>query len=40
MKISNVSLLVSKKDVKEFFSFSGDIQFLEMRRSDSSYLLV
>jgi len=31
VKISNVSLIVSKKDVKEFFSFSGDIQYVEMR---------
>lgn len=42
MKISNVSLAVSKKDVKEFFSFSGDIQYVEMRRSEKArnYLLV
>ncbi|ESQ28485.1 hypothetical protein EUTSA_v10018968mg [Eutrema salsugineum] len=31
VKISNVSLHVSKKDVKEFFSFSGDIHYVEMR---------
>uniref|UniRef100_A0A1J3I0V5 Protein vip1 n=1 Tax=Noccaea caerulescens TaxID=107243 RepID=A0A1J3I0V5_NOCCA len=31
VKISNVSLDVSKKDVKEFFSFSGDIQYIETR---------
>ncbi|XP_010470757.1 PREDICTED: binding partner of ACD11 1 isoform X1 [Camelina sativa] len=31
VKISNVSLLVTKKDIKEFFSFSGDIQFVEIR---------
>ncbi|KAG2253550.1 hypothetical protein Bca52824_083686 [Brassica carinata] len=31
VKISNVSLNVSKKDLNEFFSFSGDIHYVEMR---------
>ncbi|KAL1207367.1 Binding partner of ACD11 1 [Cardamine amara subsp. amara] len=31
VKISNISLHVSKKDLKEFFSFSGDIRYVEMR---------
>ncbi|KFK41218.1 hypothetical protein AALP_AA2G100900 [Arabis alpina] len=31
VKISNVSMAVSKKDVQEFFSFSGDIQYVEIR---------
>ncbi|CAG7904047.1 unnamed protein product [Brassica rapa] len=31
VKISNVSLNVSKKDLNEFFSFSGDIHYIEMR---------
>ncbi|XP_010556230.1 PREDICTED: binding partner of ACD11 1 isoform X2 [Tarenaya hassleriana] len=32
VKISNVSLAASKRDIKEFFSFSGDIRYVEMRR--------
>ncbi|KAL2518663.1 RNA-binding (RRM/RBD/RNP motif) family protein [Abeliophyllum distichum] len=32
VKISNVSLAASEKDILEFFSFSGDIQFVEMKR--------
>ncbi|CAN8275785.1 unnamed protein product [Cochlearia groenlandica] len=31
VKINNVSLNVSKKDLNEFFSFSGDIHYIEMR---------
>uniref|UniRef100_M4CJ86 RRM domain-containing protein n=1 Tax=Brassica campestris TaxID=3711 RepID=M4CJ86_BRACM len=31
VKISNVSLNVSKKELNEFFSFSGDIHYVEMR---------
>lgn len=32
VKVSNVSQAVSGRDIKEFFSFSGDIQYVEMRR--------
>lgn len=33
LEVSNVSLVVSEEDIKEFFSFSGEIQYVEMRRS-------
>ncbi|CAL5431006.1 unnamed protein product [Camellia sinensis] len=33
VKVSNISLATSAKDIKEFFSFSGDIQYVEMQRS-------
>ncbi|KAG1334848.1 binding partner of ACD11 1 [Cocos nucifera] len=32
VKVSNISLAASERDIKEFFSFSGDIQYIEMRR--------
>lgn len=32
MKVSNVSLGASQQDIKEFFSFSGDIVYVEMQR--------
>ncbi|KAI5678099.1 hypothetical protein M9H77_09049 [Catharanthus roseus] len=32
VKVSNVSLAASNKDIQEFFSFSGDIQYVEMQR--------
>ncbi|KAI3453189.1 hypothetical protein Pfo_009852 [Paulownia fortunei] len=32
IKVSNVSLVVSERDIFEFFSFSGDIQYIEMQR--------
>lgn len=32
MKVSNVSLGASERDIKEFFSFSGDIEYVEMQR--------
>lgn len=32
VKISNISLAASEQDIREFFSFSGDIQYLEMQR--------
>ncbi|KAF8021170.1 hypothetical protein BT93_G1564 [Corymbia citriodora subsp. variegata] len=32
IKVSNISPNVSDGDVREFFSFSGDIQYVEMRR--------
>ncbi|KAL7160922.1 hypothetical protein ACSBR2_041547 [Camellia fascicularis] len=31
--VSNISLVTSEKAIKEFFSFSGDIQYVEMQRS-------
>jgi hypothetical protein len=34
VKVSNVSLGASERDIKEFFSFSGDIEYVEMQ-SDS-----
>lgn len=33
IKVSNVSLGASEQDLKEFFSFSGDIEYVEMQRS-------
>ncbi|XP_010916243.1 binding partner of ACD11 1 isoform X3 [Elaeis guineensis] len=39
VKISNISLAASERDIKEFFSFSGDIQYIEMiRESERSQL--
>ncbi|XP_043718490.1 binding partner of ACD11 1-like isoform X2 [Telopea speciosissima] len=39
VKVSNISLAVSEQDIKHFFSFSGDIQYVEMQReSESSQL--
>jgi RNA recognition motif-containing protein len=32
VKVSNVSLGASERDLKEFFSFSGDIEYVEMKR--------
>ncbi|KAM7270741.1 hypothetical protein ACFE04_029955 [Oxalis oulophora] len=32
VKVSNVALTASAKDIQEFFSFSGDIQYVEMRK--------
>lgn len=34
VKVSNVSLGASEQDIKEFFSFSGDIEYVEMRSGD------
>ncbi|KAJ7942851.1 binding partner of ACD11 1-like [Quillaja saponaria] len=31
VKVNNISLAASDKDIKEFFSFSGDIQYIEMQ---------
>jgi len=31
VRVNNISLTVSERDIKEFFSFSGDIQYVEMR---------
>lgn len=33
VKVSNVSLSATEQDMKEFFSFSGDIEHIEMQRS-------
>ncbi|KAA0053025.1 binding partner of ACD11 1 isoform X2 [Cucumis melo var. makuwa] len=42
VKVSNVSLGASERDIKEFFSFSGDIEYLEMQseteRSQTAYV--
>jgi len=32
VKVSNVSLGASERDIKEFFSFSGKIEYVEMQR--------
>ncbi|KAK1272701.1 hypothetical protein QJS04_geneDACA012161 [Acorus gramineus] len=34
VKVSNVSLGASERDIKEFFSFSGDIEYVEMQSAD------
>ncbi|XP_078446084.1 binding partner of ACD11 1-like [Wolffia australiana] len=34
VKVSNVSLGASERDIKEFFSFSGDIEYVEMKSGD------
>lgn len=34
MKVSNVSLSATLQDIKEFFSFSGDIEYVEMQSAD------
>ncbi|XP_038979180.1 carnosine N-methyltransferase-like, partial [Phoenix dactylifera] len=33
VKVSNISLAASERDIKEFFSFSGNIQYIELWRS-------
>ncbi|XP_011650336.1 binding partner of ACD11 1 isoform X2 [Cucumis sativus] len=42
VQVSNVSLGASERDIKEFFSFSGDIEYLEMQseteRSQTAYV--
>lgn len=40
VKVSNVSLGASEQDIKEFFSFSGDIEYVEMKRSASLPVLL
>ncbi|XP_050887380.1 binding partner of ACD11 1 isoform X1 [Lathyrus oleraceus] len=32
VKVSNISQITSKQDIEEFFSFSGDIQYIEIQR--------
>ncbi|KAG0456976.1 hypothetical protein HPP92_021791 [Vanilla planifolia] len=34
VKVSNVSLSATEQDIKEFFSFSGDIEHVEMKSGD------
>ncbi|CAL9074606.1 unnamed protein product [Musa acuminata var. zebrina] len=34
VKVSNVSLSATMQDIKEFFSFSGDIEYVEMQSAD------
>ncbi|XP_054810588.1 binding partner of ACD11 1-like isoform X1 [Prosopis cineraria] len=34
VKVSNVSLGATERDIKEFFSFSGDIEYVEMQSHD------
>ncbi|XP_021893566.1 binding partner of ACD11 1-like [Carica papaya] len=34
VKVSNVSLGATEQDIKEFFSFSGDILYVELQRND------
>ncbi|WOL18989.1 binding partner of ACD11 1 isoform X2 [Canna indica] len=34
VKVSNVSLSATVQDIKEFFSFSGDIEYVEMQSAD------
>ncbi|KAG4206271.1 hypothetical protein ERO13_A03G000044v2 [Gossypium hirsutum] len=34
IKVSNISLEATERDIKEFFSFSGDIENVEMQRGD------
>ncbi|KAJ8631973.1 hypothetical protein MRB53_025309 [Persea americana] len=34
VKVSNVSLGASQQDIREFFSFSGDIEYVEMQSMD------
>ncbi|KAK0573063.1 hypothetical protein LWI29_002489 [Acer saccharum] len=36
IKVSNISLAASESDIKEFFSFSGDIKYVEMRRESET----
>ncbi|OMO77348.1 hypothetical protein CCACVL1_15057 [Corchorus capsularis] len=36
VKVSNISLRATERDIKEFFSFSGDIQYVEMQRDDEA----
>ncbi|XP_010276847.1 PREDICTED: binding partner of ACD11 1-like [Nelumbo nucifera] len=42
VKVSNISLGATEQDIKEFFSFSGDIEYVEMKsdneRSQTAYV--
>lgn len=33
IKVSNIAVAASENDIMEFFSFSGDIHYVEMQRS-------
>lgn len=35
IKVSNVSLGAYEQDIKEFFSFSGDIEYVEVQRLET-----
>lgn len=37
IKVDNISINASEWDITEFFSFSGDIQYVEMQRSANLY---
>ena len=34
VKVTNVSLSATEQDIKEFFSFSGDIEHVDMKSGD------
>ncbi|KAK7320109.1 hypothetical protein RJT34_04843 [Clitoria ternatea] len=36
VKVNNISVSATKKDVKEFFSLSGDVQYVELQRESES----
>ncbi|KAM7255301.1 hypothetical protein ACFE04_020542 [Oxalis oulophora] len=36
LKVSNISLTASGRDIRQFFSFSGDIAYVEMRRESET----
>ncbi|KAJ0605290.1 putative RNA recognition motif domain, nucleotide-binding alpha-beta plait domain superfamily [Helianthus annuus] len=36
VKVSNLSLKASQRDVKEFFSFSGDLVYVEVQCNDNN----
>ncbi|XP_062113296.1 binding partner of ACD11 1 [Humulus lupulus] len=36
VKVSNISVAVSERDIREFFSFSGDLQYVEMQRESET----
>ncbi|KAK7320112.1 hypothetical protein RJT34_04846 [Clitoria ternatea] len=36
VKVNNISVSATEKDVKEFFSFSGDVQYVELQRESES----
>ena len=35
VKVGNLSVSTTEKDIRDFFSFSGDIHYVEMQRSDN-----
>ncbi|XP_019465276.1 PREDICTED: binding partner of ACD11 1-like isoform X2 [Lupinus angustifolius] len=38
VKVSNVSATTTENDIKEFFSFSGDIRYIEMQRVENTQI--